>query len=125
CRRQHEVFLVIRPQGTKIGENSAGYAEFLGQAEGHTERQRADIIFVAAERISGNRVTRPDAGRGEAAQIVAADKKPVLQEHLLAAPAMNVAGFGVEAQDPLGHYRVVSAEIDLVPQIAHTKAEAG
>src|ERR1700730_16874554 len=124
-RREHEVLLIIAPQGAEIGENAPAYPQFLRQTERHPESQRSDIIFVAAERIAGNCVTRADTGRREAAQIVAADKEPVLQQYLLPAPAEDIAAFRGKAQHPFGEDRVVVTHVELVANILNTKTDSG
>src|SRR5579875_2818361 len=91
-RRSPAISGCPRLEAAEIREDAAGQPQFLRHGERHAERNRADIVFVAAQRIIGDRIARPDAGVLKAAQIVAADKKAILDQHLLAAPAENVAG---------------------------------
>src|SRR5260370_1397639 len=79
------------------------------------------LARIAAEsRISG--CTPPEPGRGETAQIGAADEETALQQDLLAAPAAHIARFASEAQPPLGHDRVEITEAYLAPHIIDPKA---
>src|SRR5690348_11055077 len=124
-RRQDEVLLIVRPQRTKIGKHATAEPQLLGQAERDTERQRAEIVFVAAERVARDDIARPDAGRGKPAQIVAADKEAVLQQNLLSTPAEHIASFSRQAEHPFWRNRIVIAGAELVANVLDAKAGAG
>ena len=64
---------------------------------------------MATKSIATHRVARPDAGALEAAQIVAADKEPILNENVLGIPTKYIAGLTGDAQHPFGKYRVIVA----------------
>src|SRR5207244_524712 len=70
-------------------------------------------------------VARTDAGGCKAAQIIAADKEPVLQQHLLPTPAENIAALDIKAQHPLRGDRIIITEICLVSDIFDTKPSSG
>src|SRR5437763_2451506 len=113
-RGQDEVLLIVPPQRTKIGEHATGKPELLRKPERDAERQGAEIVFVAAERVARNDIAGPDAGRCEPAQIVAPDKEAVLQQHLLSAPAEHIAAFRREAEHPFRRNRIVISGAELV-----------
>src|SRR5271170_6663840 len=61
-RRQIELGGLKVIERAEIGENPAADAEFLRQAERHTQGHRTDVVFLAAEGVIANRVARPDPG---------------------------------------------------------------
>src|SRR5262249_42961159 len=97
--------------------------ELLRQAERHAEGHRAEIVFLAAERVAAHRVARSDTGALKPAQIVTADKETVLNKHLLAIPTQNIACFAADAQHPFRRDRVIIARIHLVTNIIYTKPD--
>src|SRR5262249_55833268 len=102
----------------------AGEAELLRQPEREAERHRGDIVLVAAERVLGHMVARPDTGGAEAAQIVAADEVAILDPHLLANP-VYAADLAAEAQRPFRRQRNVIGGGELGADVADVAAEAG
>src|SRR5215207_4593809 len=55
---QRDVLLIVGPEGSEIGKEAAAEPELLRQAERNAERERADIVLVAAERVAGDLVAR-------------------------------------------------------------------
>src|SRR5271169_6400204 len=112
-RRQVELGGLEVIERAEIGENPAADAEFFGQAQRDTQGHRADVVFLAAEGVIGDRVARPDSGILKAAQIVAADKESILKQYLLTIPAKDVACLTGKTQYPFRCNRVIIAEIHL------------
>src|SRR5271166_6777062 len=124
-RGQHNVGRFELIESAEIGEDATAQSQLLGQAERHAQRDRTNIVFLPAKGVAADRVTGADAGALKAAQIVAADKEPILEEDLLAVPTDNVADFPGQAQHPFRCDRVEIAEIRLVSYIVYTKPHAG
>src|SRR6516164_2689804 len=68
---------------------------------------------------------RADTPHLEAAQIIAADEEAILDPHDIAAPGMDVAAFGGEAQHILRCNREVIAGIDHRSVVLHAGGYAG
>src|SRR5215472_10212990 len=122
---QHDIRRLDLVQCTKIGKHAPAQPELLGQPERHTQGDRAEIIFLAAQSIAADRIARSDAGALKAAQIVSADKEPILKQHLLAVPTKDIAHLAGQAQHPFRRDRIVIAEIRLIAHVIHAKADAG
>src|SRR5437763_7131763 len=120
-----QIFLIIHVERAEIGKDPPAYAKLVGQSERYRQRHRAEIILVAAKRITRDCVARPNPGGSKTAQIVAADKEPVLQEHLVPTPAEDVTDFPGEAQNPFRRDGVIIAGIHLVTDVSDTKSGAG
>src|SRR6185312_4874922 len=100
-------------------------AEFLGQAQRHAELNGAQPISVGAKRVVGDDVAGADAAGLETVEIVAADEIPVLDPHVIAAEAENVAGLAGRLRHPVGRDRIVIAGAHAVAQEVDLAAEAG
>src|SRR4029077_18150315 len=99
------------------------HPEFLGQAERHAQGHLAEIVFLAAETIAAHRVARPDASALKAAQVVAADKEPVLNKLVLSVPSKDITGLAGDAQNPFGEDRVVVPRTYFVAHIIHPETD--
>src|SRR5262249_6751118 len=124
-RGQHQVLLVVAPQRAEIGPGAAGDAELLRQPERDALADRSDPVLVAAERVPRDAVAGADAARLKPAQIVAADKEAVLDQHLLPAPPEHVAALAADRQHPARRYRVVVAGGQLVANVLHAEPDTG
>ncbi len=108
----------------EIAEDASRYPEFLRQAQREGEADRADIIFVAAQRVICRDVARTDAGRGETAQIVAPDEETILDADALT-EAVNVADLAGQAEDVVRREGIVVGAGHLAADVPHIATGAG
>src|SRR5690349_16617787 len=116
--------LIEVEQAAEIAEDATGDAQLLRQTDRKSQRDCANIIDIAAERIVGLQIARADAAGGEAAQIVAADEEAILDAYNII-EALDVSSLAGQAQHVLRRQRIEITAAQQRADIADVATEAG
>src|SRR5690606_12444310 len=112
-------FVVEHADGAEVAEQRGLDPVLLGNEGRDLKLHGADRIGLAAQRLveAPRQVARADAGRLEAAEVVAALVEPVVDPDALGAEAGDVAGGAGQAELKVLVEAVVPGAVELGPQV--------